>query len=97
MPPASGSGSLSAKIPSFLADQTDHLWRTASVPLPSGKFPGEYHDVVTRMPMRLDPLYMREPRAIQGVPPPEQRNHKGLVRKRVPSMMDTTPPPEPAR
>ena len=90
---SSSSSSSAAKIPAFLSDQTDHIWRTASVPVPNGKFAGEYHDVVTRVPMRLDPLYMREPRAIQGVARPEQRGLKGLVRKRVPSMLGTTPPP----
>ena len=91
----SSSSSSATKIPMFLSDQTDHIWRTASVPVPNGKFPGEYHDVVTRVPMRLESLYMREPRAIQGVVPrPEPRGIKGLVRKRVPSMLGTTPPPE---
>jgi hypothetical protein len=74
------------KLPSYLTDTSDHLWRTASVPMPNAKFPGEYRAVITRMPARLDPSLMKEPRAIQGVPRPEQRK-KGVLRKQVPSMM----------
>lgn len=74
------------KLPSYLADTSDHLWRTASVPMPNAKFPGEYRTVVTRIPARLDPSLMKEPRAIQGVPRPEQRR-RGVLRKQVPSMM----------
>ncbi|GAP83726.1 putative DENN domain-containing protein [Rosellinia necatrix] len=78
--------SKSSKLPSYLTDTTDHLWRTASVPMPNAKFPGEYRAVVTRIPARLDPTLMKEPRAIQGVPRPEQRK-RGVLRKQVPSMM----------
>ncbi|KAG7138346.1 DENN domain-containing protein like [Verticillium longisporum] len=28
------------KIPTYLSDTSDHMWRTASVPVPSAKFPG---------------------------------------------------------
>lgn len=80
------------KAPTFLTDTSDHIWRTASVPLPKGNFPGEYRSVVTRIPSRLDRTLMREPRAIQGVPRMEQRGARGLVRKQVPSMLGTTPP-----
>lgn len=76
----------SSKLPSYLTDTSDHLWRTASVPMPNAKFPGEYRAVITRIPARLDPTLMKEPRAIQGVPRPEQRK-KGVLRKQVPSMM----------
>ena len=75
------------RIPSFLGDTSDHIWRTASVPVPSAKFPGDYRAVVTRIPTRLDPSLMREPRAIQGVPRPEQGRVRGLIRKQVPSMI----------
>ncbi|PFH56678.1 hypothetical protein XA68_16169 [Ophiocordyceps unilateralis] len=81
-----------AKAPPYLTDTTDHIWRTASVPLPKGNFPGEYRSVVTRIPHRLDRALMREPRSIQGVPRVEQRGARGLVRKQVPSMLGTTPP-----
>ncbi|KAK3321159.1 AEX-3 domain-containing protein [Cercophora scortea] len=80
------------KIPSYLGDTTDHLWRTASVPVPSAKFPGDYRSVITRIPARLDPSLMKEPRAIQGVPRPEQGRVRGLTRKQVPSMLG---PPTP--
>ncbi|KAF6816852.1 DENN domain-containing protein [Colletotrichum sojae] len=78
------------KIPTYLADTSDHMWRTASVPVPNAKFPGEYRTVVTRIPTKLDPGLMREPRAIQGVPRPEQRS-RGLLRKQVPSMVGSPP------
>ncbi|GAB1313031.1 AEX-3 domain-containing protein [Madurella fahalii] len=86
------SSSRPAKIPSYLSDTTDHIWRTASVPVPSAKFPGDYRSVVTRVPLRLDASLMKEPRAIQGVPRPEQGRVRGLVRKQVASMMG---PPTP--
>jgi hypothetical protein len=71
----------------YLNDTSDHLWRTASVPVPSAKFPGEYRAVVTRIPARLDPSLMKEPRSIQGVPRAEQGRVRGLIRKQVPSMI----------
>ncbi|KAL4723327.1 hypothetical protein ACLX1H_009817 [Fusarium chlamydosporum] len=81
-PPRGGSNS---KIPAFLGDMSDHIWRTASVPLPKGNFPGEYRTVVTRTPARLDRSLMREPRSIQGMPRVEPRGTRGLIRKQVPS------------
>ncbi|KAL2015735.1 hypothetical protein VTK56DRAFT_4882 [Thermocarpiscus australiensis] len=82
-----------AKIPGFLSDTTDHIWRTASVPVPSAKFPGDYKSVITRVPLRLDPALMKEPRAIQGVPRPEQARGRGTIaRKQVASMLG---PPTP--
>ncbi|WAO87916.1 Hypothetical protein NCS54_00523900 [Fusarium falciforme] len=80
------------KVPQFLGDTSDHIWRTASVPLPKGNFPGEYRSVVTRIPARLDRSLMREPRSIQGMPRVEPRGARGLIRKQVPSMLGTTPP-----
>jgi hypothetical protein len=84
--------SRSSKVPNYLSDTSDHLWRTASVPLPKGNFPGEYRAVVTRTPARLERSLMREPRAIQGVPRMEQRGPRGVARKQVPSMLGLTPP-----
>lgn len=81
-----------ARISPYLGDTSDHIWRTASVPLPKGAFPGEYRSVVTRIPATLDKTLMREPRAIQGVPRTERRGSRGLIRKQVPSMLGTTPP-----
>lgn len=81
-----------AKVPSYLTDTSDHIWRTASVPVPSAKFQGDYKSIVTRVPLRLDPALMKEPRAIQGVPrPSEQGKVKKPVRKQVASMVG--PPP----
>ena len=76
----------------YLTDKNEQIWRTASVPVPSSKFPGDYRALVSRMPTKLDPSLMREPRTIQGVPRPEQRK-RGLVRKQVPSMIGPMPPP----
>ncbi|KAK4130907.1 DENN-domain-containing protein [Trichocladium antarcticum] len=78
-----------AKVPGYLSDTTDHIWRTASVPVPSAaKFAGDYRAVVTRVPLKLDASLMKEPRAIQGVPRPEQgRGGRGVVRKQVASML----------
>jgi hypothetical protein len=90
--PGFGPPSRSNKIPSYLGDTSEHMWRTASVPLPKGNFPGEYRAVVTRIPANLDRALMREPRAIQGIPRMEQRGTRGLARKQVPSMLGTTPP-----
>lgn len=87
MPPSRG-----AKVPSYLSDTTEHMWRTASVPIPKGNFPGEYRAIVTRTPARLDRALMREPRAIQGVPRLDQRGSKSFARKQVPSMLGLTPP-----
>ncbi|KAG6098725.1 hypothetical protein E4U30_007605 [Claviceps sp. LM220 group G6] len=81
-----------ASKPTYLTDISDHMWRTASVPLPKGNFPGEYRAVITRIPSHLDKALMREPRAIQGVPRMEQRGTRAFVRKQVPSMLGTTPP-----
>jgi hypothetical protein len=89
-----GSGGISGangKVPPYLSDTSEHIWRTASVPLPKGNFPGEYHSIVTRMPARLDPSLMREPRTIQGVPRVEPRGPRGVARKQVPKMGSTPP------
>ncbi|KAH6622893.1 AEX-3 domain-containing protein [Chaetomium tenue] len=85
---AAAAAGRAAKIPGYLSDTTDHIWRTASVPVPSAKFQGDYRSVVTRVPLRLDSALMRQPRAIQGVPrPTEQGKAKKLVRKQVASML----------
>lgn len=75
------------RVPPFLSDTSDHIWRTASVPVPSAKFPGEYRAVTTRVPSMLDTSLMKEPRSIQGVPRQEQRGSRQLVRKQVASML----------
>ncbi|KAL7624367.1 hypothetical protein AAE478_005931 [Parahypoxylon ruwenzoriense] len=78
------------KQPAYLADTTDHIWRTACVAVPNAKFAGDYRTITTRTPARLDPSLMKEPRAIQGVPRPEQRR-RGVMRKQVPSMIISSP------
>ncbi|KAK8077537.1 DENN domain-containing protein [Apiospora saccharicola] len=79
-------GPSKGKSQSYLSDTNDHIWRTASVPLPNAKFSGDYRAITTRIPSKLDRSLMKEPRAIEGVPRPEQRK-RGLIRKQVPSMM----------
>ena len=72
--------------PSFIEDNSDHLWRSAAVPSPTSKFPGDYRSVVSRIPAHLDPALMREPRSIQGAPRVEMPG-KRVGRKAVPSML----------
>ncbi|KAM0815269.1 putative DENN domain-containing protein [Seiridium cardinale] len=78
----------------YLNDTSDHIWRTASVPVPNAKFPGDYREVTTRIPIKLDSSLMKEPRAIAGVPRVEPRK-KGFLRKQVPSMMMGSTPVSP--
>lgn len=80
------------KLPGYLADTSEHIWRTASVPCPNATFPGDSRPVTTRVPARLNPSLMKEPRAIQGIPRLEGRRTKGFVRKQVPGMLGPTPP-----
>ena len=70
---------------SFLDDISDHLWRSAAVPTPTGHFKGEYRSVICRIPAKLDPALMREPRVISGVPRVEKTGKVG--RKAVPSLL----------
>ncbi|TVY64164.1 DENN domain-containing protein [Lachnellula suecica] len=76
----------SSKSSSFLDDTSDHLWRSAAVPSPSAKFPGDYRTVVSRIPAQLDVSLMREPRVIQGVPRMDMPG-KRVGRKAVPSLL----------
>ncbi|KAF1987997.1 DENN-domain-containing protein [Aulographum hederae CBS 113979] len=52
----------------FLTSTSDHLWRSAAATPPNSRFPGDYRQVTSRIPAKLDPALMKEPRAIQGVP-----------------------------
>ncbi|KAK2748750.1 hypothetical protein FQN57_000331 [Myotisia sp. PD_48] len=58
----------------FLSDSSDHLWRSASAtshPSSSRRdisTSGDWKTIVTRVPAKLDPNYMKEPRMIQGTP-----------------------------
>jgi hypothetical protein len=84
----------------FLTDTSDHLWRTAAATPPNSRFPGDYRAVISRsecfshsmptstdeckVPAKLDPTLMKEPRVIQGVP----RIPVAKARRRpVPSML----------
>lgn len=69
---------------SFLSDTSDHLWRSASATLPATRSPGEGKSGAGRVPAKLDPALMKEPRAIQGVPRLQQARTK---RKPVASML----------
>jgi hypothetical protein len=68
----------------FLSDTSDHLWRTASATAPSSRFPGDYRAVISRIPAKLDPTLMKEPRVIQGVPRIPVAKAR---RKPIPSML----------
>ncbi|KAL5120129.1 hypothetical protein ACEQ8H_001954 [Pleosporales sp. CAS-2024a] len=68
----------------FLSDTSDHLWRTASATPPSSRFPGDYRSVISRIPSKLDPTLMKEPRVIQGVP---RLPGAKARRKPIPSML----------
>jgi len=70
--------------PSFLADTSDHLWRSASATPPTGRLPNDTVASPGRMPAKLDPTLMREPRSIQGAPRIQQARAK---RKPVASML----------
>ncbi|KAF2461476.1 AEX-3 domain-containing protein [Lineolata rhizophorae] len=68
----------------FISDTSDHLWRSAAPAPPNARFPGDYRQVISRIPAKLDPALMKEPRAIQGVPRIPQTKAK---RKPIPSML----------
>lgn len=67
---------------SFLADTSDHIWRTAAAPSTSSRTP--YAQVLGRTPANLDRSLMRQPRALQGAP---QLNKAKPKRKQIASMM----------
>lgn len=68
----------------FLSDTTDHLWRTAAANPPNSRFPGDYRAIIARIPAKLDPSLMKEPRVIQGVPRIPVAKAR---RKPIPSML----------
>jgi hypothetical protein len=78
--------SKASRTTAFLDDTSDHLWRSAAVPTPSSKFPGDYRSVVSRIPAQLDVSLMKEPRTIQGVPRVDVPG-KRVGRKAVPSLL----------
>ena len=69
----------------FLSDTSDHLWRSAISTPPKGRIPGDYRAIVTRVPAKLDPTLMKEPRSLQGVPRINTVNARS--RKPIPSML----------
>ncbi|MCJ1380514.1 hypothetical protein MMC17_003622 [Xylographa soralifera] len=69
---------------SFLSDTSDHLWRSAATTPANSRFPGDYRSIITRIPAKLDPTLMKEPRVIQGVP---RINNAKARRKPIPSML----------
>ncbi|RFU36098.1 hypothetical protein B7463_g169, partial [Scytalidium lignicola] len=80
--------SKAARSQDFLEDRSDHLWVSAAVPTPTAKFPGDYRTVVSRIPARLDPTLMKEPRVYNGIPRIDTDGKKKKVgRKAVPSML----------
>jgi hypothetical protein len=64
----------------FLSDTSEHLFRTAQASPPSARFPGDYRQVISRIPAKLDVSLMKEPRVIQGVPrmPPVKTRRKPI-------------------
>ncbi|KAI9729849.1 MAG: hypothetical protein M1834_006598 [Cirrosporium novae-zelandiae] len=60
----------------FLSDISDHLWRSAAAVPPHSRFPGDYRTVVSRVPAKLDPNLIKEPRMIAGVPRLQTANAK---------------------
>ncbi|KAI9789695.1 MAG: hypothetical protein M1816_005870 [Peltula sp. TS41687] len=70
--------------PNFLQDSSEHVWRSAAAVPPSSRFPGDYRQITSRIPARLDPALMKEPRVIQGVP---RIIASKARRKPIPSML----------
>lgn len=83
-----GNGSTTGKnTGGFLGDKSNHLWATASAPLPKNA-PGEQGSNEKRfLPGRLDPQLLVTPRVVNGVPQP-RRGKKGIGRKAVPSTLN---------
>ena len=69
---------------SFLSDTSDHLWRSASATPPNSRFPGDAKAASGRIPAKLEPTLMKEPRSIQGAP---RLQHAKTKRKPVASML----------
>ncbi|KAI9801396.1 MAG: hypothetical protein M1825_003375 [Sarcosagium campestre] len=69
---------------SFLQENSDHLWRSAAANPPNSRFPGDYRQVTSRIPAKLDPTLMKEPRVIQGAP---RISTARARRKPIPSML----------
>jgi len=72
----------SKQATSFLADTSDHIWRTAAAPSSSSRTSSA--QVLGRTPAKLDRSLMRQPRALQGAP---QLNKARPKRKQIASIM----------
>ncbi|KAL9063092.1 MAG: hypothetical protein Q9157_008429 [Trypethelium eluteriae] len=79
------TGMFSKSSTSFLTDTSDHLWRSAVATPPNARVPGDYRQIVSRIPAKLDPALIKEPRVIQGVP---RMRQAGARRKPIPSMLN---------
>jgi hypothetical protein len=89
------NGIFSKYSTSFLTDTSDHLWRSAVAAPPVSRFPAptggnpnipgggsaEYRSITSRIPAKLDPALIKEPRVIQGVP---RVRAQGIVGRRKP-------------
>ena len=65
------SNKAAAAATSFLTDTSDHLWRSASATPTNARFPADTSVTIAmsgRIPAKLDPALMTEPRSIQGAP-----------------------------
>jgi hypothetical protein len=71
----------------FLSNTSEHIWRTAQANPPNARFPGDYRQVISRIPAKLDQTLMKEPRVIHGVPRVPVIKAK---RKPIASMLGTT-------
>ncbi|KAI9671866.1 MAG: hypothetical protein M1831_003394 [Alyxoria varia] len=67
----------------FLSDTSDHLWRSAAASSSSNRQVPQH--TIGRVPAKLDPSLLKEPRMIQGVPRVSQAKPR---RKQVPSMLN---------
>ncbi|KAI5784595.1 AEX-3 domain-containing protein [Geopyxis carbonaria] len=62
------TGFFSRSKPAYLQDTSDHIWRTSSAISTSSRTPTESRVPSNRIPAKLDPVLMREPRVKQGAP-----------------------------
>ncbi|KAF2117689.1 dDENN domain-containing protein [Lophiotrema nucula] len=75
----------------FLSDTTDHLWRSAAATPPNTRLPADWRAISLRIPAKLDPTLMKEPRVIQGVPRIPMAKAR---RKPIPSMLGPNSHPQ---
>ncbi|KAI9706298.1 MAG: hypothetical protein M1820_004873 [Bogoriella megaspora] len=78
------TGMFSKSSTNFLSSTSEHLYRTAVASPPTSRIPGDYRQIVSRTPAKLDPTLIKEPRVIQGVP---RMRQQGARRKPIPSLL----------